>query len=157
MSPIFAAVTVFHPLVMSNLLCSLKIGVEYLLTVTAANARGSSPPITINYTATAASADKVVSPHTHTNTLLSITSFLMVMAGVVALATCVSVGLVAAKRRRDRKRKKVVKTMYVDPLKEDLHTHEHTIVCVKGELRNEMEYKEIHTSADSLVLTRLCD
>lgn len=104
--------------------------------MTAANARGSSPPVTINYTATAASADKVVSPHTHTNTLLSLTSFLMVMAGVVALATCVSVGLVAAKRRRDHKRKKVAKTMYVDPLKEDLHTHEHTIVCVKGELGN---------------------
>ncbi|KAK4304569.1 hypothetical protein Pmani_023449 [Petrolisthes manimaculis] len=109
----------------------LKIGVEYLLTVTAANARGSSPPVTINYTATAALADKVVSPHSHTNTLLSLTSFLMVVAGVVALATCFSVGVVAVKRRRNHNKKKVSQTMFTDPMQVDIHNHDHTIVCVK--------------------------
>ncbi|XP_042219761.1 protein turtle homolog A-like [Homarus americanus] len=118
------------------IITGLKVGVEYLLTVTAANSRGSSPPLTITYTASAASADKVVSPHAH-NALLSITPFLVLLVGVlVAVSACVGVGVILAKRQR--RRKSGAKILYAGPLKDGQENHDvHTIVCVNRECEKE--------------------
>ncbi|XP_042866827.1 hemicentin-2-like [Penaeus japonicus] len=111
------------------IITGLKVDVHYLMTVTAANSRGTSPPVTISYTAPSASAHKVVSSHAH-NTLLSLTPFVVLLIGVVAaVSTCVGVGVMVAKR--NRRRKSGAEILYAGPLK-DVHDSRdvHTIVCV---------------------------
>ncbi|XP_063595202.1 synaptogenesis protein syg-2-like [Penaeus indicus] len=111
------------------IITGLKVDVPYLMTVTAANSRGTSPPITISYTAPSASAHKVVSSHAH-NTLLSITPFVVLLIGVIAaVSTCVGVGVMVAKR--NRRRKSGAEILYAGPLKDVHDSHDvHTIVCV---------------------------
>lgn len=118
------------------IITGLKVGVEYLLTVTSANSRGSGPPVTITYTASSASADKVVSPHAHT-ALLSITPFLVLLVGVmVAVSACVGVGVLLAKRQR--RRKSGAKILYAGPLTDASEGRDvHTIVCVNRECEKE--------------------
>nr|XP_045600652.1 uncharacterized protein LOC123759587 [Procambarus clarkii] len=118
------------------IITGLKVGVEYMLTVTAANSRGSSPPFTITYTASAASADKVVSPHAHT-ALLTITPFLVLLVGVVA-AVSACAGLVVILAKRQRRSKTNAKILYAGPLN-DIHDtcDVHTIVCVNRECEKE--------------------
>ncbi|KAG0720789.1 hypothetical protein GWK47_047727 [Chionoecetes opilio] len=94
------------------ILAWLKIGAEYLLTVTAANSRGSSPPVTLNYTATAASADKVVSPHAtlslgHHHAGCWSPSW----APWWGVSACVAVGVLLVRRWRGR-RKSRAKILY---------------------------------------------
>ncbi|ROT73153.1 hypothetical protein C7M84_008415, partial [Penaeus vannamei] len=111
------------------IITGLKVDVPYLMTVTAANSRGTSPPVTISYTASSASAHKVVSSHAH-NTLLSITPFVVLLMGVIAaVSTCVGVGVMVAKR--NRRRKSGAEILYAGPLKDAHDSHDvHTIVCV---------------------------
>ncbi|KAK8748271.1 hypothetical protein OTU49_016399 [Cherax quadricarinatus] len=118
------------------IITGLKIGVEYLMTVTAANSRGSSPPLTITYTATAASADKVVSPHSHTS-LLTITPFLVLLVGVMAaVSACAGVAVILA--RRERRRKTNAKIVYDGQLADAHDNHDvHTILCVDKEPEKE--------------------
>ena len=103
---------------------------EYLLTVTAANSRGSSPPVTLNYTATAASADKVVSPHAHTSLMALMPLLVLLLGSLVAVSACVAVGVLLVRRGRNR-RKSRAKILYAGPLKDELENNDlHTIVCV---------------------------
>ncbi|XP_045103585.1 nephrin-like [Portunus trituberculatus] len=135
------------------IITGLKVGVEYLLTVTAANSRGSSPPVTLNYTATAASADKVVSPHSHTS-LLSIMPLLVLLLGtLVAVSACVAVGVLLVRRGRD-KRKARAKCLYAGPLKDDLENHDlHTIVCVNRECEKEELMRSTGTAVANLYVS----
>lgn len=116
--------------------CRLKVGVQYVLTVTAANSRGSSPPVTLNYTASAASAHRVVSPNSRNGkTILAITPFLMLAVGMlVAVSACVGVGIGIARRLR-RKKASGAKILYAGPLKDPHENHDvHTILCAnRGE------------------------
>ncbi|KAK7071659.1 hypothetical protein SK128_020371 [Halocaridina rubra] len=114
----------------------VKVGVEYLLTVTAANSRGSSAPITISYTARSASADKVVSPHAH-NILLTLAPFLVLLMGVlVAVSACVGVGVIMA--RRGRRRKNGAQILYAGPIKDGHENHDvHTLICVNKDYEKE--------------------
>ncbi|XP_069940843.1 uncharacterized protein [Cherax quadricarinatus] len=118
------------------IITGLKVGVEYLITVTAANSRGSSLPLTITYTATAASADKVVSPHAHT-ALLTITPFLVFLLGVIAaVSACAGVAVMLA--RRKRRRKTEGKIVYAGPLNGVHENHDvHTFLGVDRECENE--------------------
>lgn len=112
----------------------MKLGVRYLLTVTAANARGSSPPVTISYKPKAASAGKVVSPNSHD--LFGLTPLLMAVGVlVVMVAACVAMGYAVIRRRSIRTRKDSRKKMLqAEPSSEDNKEDGdvHTIVCVKG-------------------------
>ncbi|KAG0724476.1 Zinc finger protein 768 [Chionoecetes opilio] len=132
------------------IITGLKIGVEYLLTVTAANSRGSSPPVTFNYTATAALADKVVSPHA-TLSLLTIMPLLVLFLGsLVAVSACVAVGVLLVRRGRGR-RKSRAKILYAGPLKDDLENHDlHTIVCVNRECEKEELMRSTGTTQPNL-------
>ncbi|KAK7078905.1 hypothetical protein SK128_015575 [Halocaridina rubra] len=95
----------------------LKVGVPYLLTVTSANSRGSGLPITLSYTPPAASADKVISPYTH-SALLSFTPLLIILVGVLTgIVTCVGVGVVVSRRRGKWRKKEQVKMVYSNSLK----------------------------------------
>ncbi|XP_069184081.1 neural cell adhesion molecule 1-like [Procambarus clarkii] len=100
----------------------LKVGVAYLLTVTAANARGSSPPITLTYTATHASVHKVVSPLLH-DALFTLAPVLVLVTGVMVAA---SVGVALLLTRRLRRKASAGRIVYTRPLKDlpggpDLH------------------------------------
>ncbi|XP_066988819.1 protein turtle homolog B-like isoform X1 [Macrobrachium rosenbergii] len=110
----------------------VQLDVEYLLTITAANSRGSSPPYTITYTAHSSSADKVISPDAHT-VLLTITPFLVLLIGVmVGVIVCVGVGVVMSRRRR--KRKSGAEILYAGPLKDNYDSKDvHTLICVSSE------------------------
>ncbi|XP_064113708.1 hemicentin-2-like isoform X1 [Macrobrachium nipponense] len=121
------------------IITGVKLGIEYTLTVTAANSRGSSPPTTISYTARAASADKVVSPHSH-NLLLTLAPFLVLLMGVlVAVSACVGVGVIMA--RKGRQRKNGAQILYAGPLKDTHDAHDaHTLICVN----KDCEKEELH-------------
>ncbi|XP_050727933.1 nephrin-like [Eriocheir sinensis] len=135
------------------IITGLKLRTQYSLTVTAANSRGSSPPVTLNYTATAASADKVVSPHAHTS-LLSITPLLVLLLGsLVAVSACVAVGVLLVKRGHGR-RKSRTKILYAGPLKDELENHDlHTIVCVNRECEKEELMRSSGTTTGNLYVT----
>lgn len=114
---------------------SMKLGVRYLLTVTAANARGSSPPVTISYKPKGALAGKVVSPNSHD--LFGLTPLLMALGLllVVMVAACVAMGYAVVRRRSTRIRKDSrKKILQAEPSSEDTKEDGdvHTIVCVKG-------------------------
>ncbi|KAK8736581.1 hypothetical protein OTU49_005084 [Cherax quadricarinatus] len=114
----------------------MKVGVEYLLTVTAANMRGSSPPITITYTPMPASANKVVLPHAH-DALSTIAPFFVLLMGVL-LSALVCVGVGTFMSRKERWRKGTGEIMYARSLK-DIHdnTDFHTVICVSREFEKE--------------------
>ncbi|KAK3865233.1 hypothetical protein Pcinc_029150 [Petrolisthes cinctipes] len=116
----------------------MKLGVQYLLTVTAANARGSSPPVTIPYTPKAASAGKVVSPHTHD--LFALTPLLMAVGVlVVMVAACVAMGYAVIRRRNARSSNDSRKMLQGGPGNDDQEEGDvHTIVCVKDCEKEEM-------------------
>ncbi|XP_068213715.1 LOW QUALITY PROTEIN: protein turtle homolog B-like [Palaemon carinicauda] len=111
----------------------LKLGVPYLLTVTAANSRGSSPPVTLAYTAPEASADKVISSQDE-ETEVSFTPLILVLVGVfLGVATCVGVGVIVAKKGRWR-RGTQLKMDYNSSLKELQDAQDlPTIVCLNKE------------------------
>ncbi|XP_042886262.1 synaptogenesis protein syg-2-like [Penaeus japonicus] len=86
------------------IITGLKEGVHYLLTVTAANSRGSSSPVTLNYTTPAAATrDKFFSSDGE-GAILPLTPYMLllvvVLVGVVAL---VGVGVMLVKKARHRR------------------------------------------------------
>lgn len=134
------------------IISGMKLGVQYLLTVTAANARGSSQPTTINYTATAASTDKVVSPHP--NFLLGLMPILMAMGVLlVMVAACVGMGFLVAKLRRGHTIMDTRTMLQASPMRDDLDIRDgHTIVCVK-ECEKEEVLRNPSTVACNLYVT----
>ncbi|XP_068227824.1 kin of IRRE-like protein 1 [Palaemon carinicauda] len=110
------------------IITGVKVGTHLTLTVTATNSRGSSPPTTISYTARAASADKVISPNSH-SLLLTLAPFLVLLVGVlVAVSACVGVGVIMARKGKQRKTRTQI--LCSGPLRDAQSSHEaHSLIC----------------------------
>ncbi|XP_066989942.1 nephrin-like [Macrobrachium rosenbergii] len=118
-----------HP---TFVITGLKLGVPYLLTITAANSRGSSPPVTVAYTAPEASADKVISSPEEEEEV-SFTPMVLVLVGVLlGVATCVGVGVFVAKKGRWRRNAQLKMGGYSSSSLKDLQDGQDlpTIVCL---------------------------
>ena len=112
---------------------NLKPDEEYLFTITAANSRGTSIPVTITYTTPPSQAGNT-NAHTDSNTtLLNLTPFLAILMGVVVtLLLCLIIGVIIAKQR-GVKNKHNTKILYAGPIRDQKESFSHsgpTIVCI---------------------------